>query len=347
MSENGWDTNAWNQLALVEPEPAADQGELALPDAFDALERRAEELRQPPRSTNTRKAWARACASYVEHLERFEQRGAHQGTPDAVVRWIVRLEADGLKPQSIAQLVGSVSGFASSHDLYNPCDHVTVKNALANLRRRHDADVRKRTPLSDEDIKRLVAPCDDSTKGIRDRAMVLALYATGMRRDSLVRLNCGDVELVPEGFRVTYRRSKTNQEGKRVEAQHVDTGNHDETCPVRALRRWLFLLYERHEDDAASPLFRSVNKGGRVQPGRMALRSVNYIVDELADRAKLELRRLGTHSFRRGHAHQLDKAGVPLQDIADSLGHRNIQTTRGYVDERPRFDRGTTKKLGL
>lgn len=336
------------QLELVAPtETVAVQGELALPDVFESIERRAQQLAEPPRAANTRRAWARACASYVEHLQSVEGRAPHQGTPDAVVRWIATLEAKGLKPQSIAQLVSSVGGFAKSQDAYDPTDHRDVRNALGNLRRQHDADVRKRRPVKTEEVRQLVAHCPDDTQGVRDRALILVLYATSMRRASLVALNCSDVEFVDEGMRVTLRRSKTDQVGK-GRVLNVDMGNNLETCPVRALRRWMGVLFELHLDiEDGAPLFHGLNKRREPRASRIALRSVNHIVDQAAKRAGLDVQRIGTHSFRRGHAHQLLDNGVQLVDVADSLGHASIDTTRGYADERPDWQRKTTKRLGL
>ena len=48
---------------------------------------------------------------------------------------------------------------------------------------------------------------------IRDRALLLSGFAGAFRRFELVALDVEDVEEVPEGLRVTIRRSKTDQEG--------------------------------------------------------------------------------------------------------------------------------------
>jgi integrase len=52
-------------------------------------------------------------------------------------------------------------------------------------------------------------------KGLRDRALLLLGFGGAFRRSELAALNVDDLEFTDDGLRVTIRRSKTDQEGRR------------------------------------------------------------------------------------------------------------------------------------
>ena len=95
---------------------------------------------------------------------------------------------------------------------------------------------------------------------------------------------------------MTLRRSKTDREsaGRKI---GIPYGSNPETCPVRILQAWI-----EQAGISAGPLFRSVSRHGRVQPGRLAGIDVARVVKKLAERARLDAAKYAGHSLRAGHA---------------------------------------------
>jgi hypothetical protein len=110
----------------------------------------------------------------------------------------------------------------------------------------------------------MVDATDAGIIGARDRALILLGFAGAFRRSELVRLNVEDCAFGKDGLTLTLRRSKIDQtgEGRKI---GIPYGSNPETCPVRTVHAWT-----EQAGVTAIPLFRSINRHGRVQPGRLS-----------------------------------------------------------------------------
>jgi hypothetical protein len=145
-----------------------------------------------------------------------------------------------------------------------------VREVLNGIRRirgtaQHGAD-----PLLGDAVKRITGACPDTLLGVRDRALVLLGFPGAFWRSELTRiLEVGDLTFTTQGLYIRLPRSKTDQEqaGRTVA---IGLGEHEESCPVRALRAWL---------DAAGiesgRVFRAVDHKGRVSPTALCPRSIS------------------------------------------------------------------------
>jgi site-specific recombinase XerD len=168
-------------------------------------------------------------------------------------------------------------------------------------------------------------------RSMRNRALLTLGWVGGMRRSEIADLQVADVQQVPEGLKVTIRRSKTDQEGKgRVVA--VPYGTWLQTCPVRSLRAWL---------DAAGlqegPLFRTVAPAGySVREYALTDRQIANVVKQCASRAGVEGRVSG-HSLRAGLVTSAVRAGKDARAIQGVTGHKTIEMLYRYVREQRAF----------
>ena len=110
-----------------------------------------------------------------------------------VVGYVLDLRARDYTRSTLARKIASLKTF---HEfLYTT--HVTAKNLAVSL---DSPRVERNTPksISAEQVQRLLAePAKDrSPKGVRDSAMLVMLYATGMRVTELISLDLMDVNLV-------------------------------------------------------------------------------------------------------------------------------------------------------
>jgi len=111
----------------------------------------------------------------------------------------------------------------------------------------------------------------DRLKDLRDRALLLIGFAGGLRRSELTAINFIDIERVREGIILTIRRSKTDQDGvgRKIGIPFGRTIH----CPPRALENWLSAARIEH-----GPVFRPVDRHGRVSVGQLSGETVSLIV---------------------------------------------------------------------
>jgi integrase len=90
-------------------------------------------------------------------------------------------------------------------------------------------------------LRQLLATCDRSNRGRRDRALLLFGFAAALRRAELVAIHVEDVAEIAGGLRLRITHSKTDQTGQGAEIG-LPRGRHAETCPVQAFHDWQAVL---------------------------------------------------------------------------------------------------------
>ena len=177
--------------------------------------------------------------------------------------------------------------------------------------------------------------------GARDRALVLLGFAGAFRRSELVALDVDDCGFEKNGLTVTLRRPKTDQDGVGRKIG-IPYGSNPETCPVPTIQAWIDTV-----GISAGPLFRSINRHGRIQAGRLSPVDVTRIVKKLATRAGLDPAKYADHSLRAGHATSAAIAGASERSIMNQTGHRSVQMVRRYIRDGSLFRENSVGNLGL
>jgi len=162
----------------------------------------------------------------------------------------------------------------------------------------------------------LDAPSADTDAGLRDRAILEVLYATGIRVGELVDMNMQDVNMT-EGIILV--------RGKGRKERLVPFG--DSAC--RALEKYysvrqrlLFSAGEEGRDMQAVFL--------NLKGGRLSARSVRRIMDRHILNLAVHLN-VSPHSLRHSFATHLMNAGADLRVIQELLGHVSLSTTQKYT----------------
>lgn len=169
--------------------------------------------------------------------------------------------------------------------------------------------------LSEPEAESLVGGTEEgSDLGIRDRAIIELLYATGMRVGELCGLRLTDIELETGVIRVV---------GKGDRERVVLAGQ----PAMRALSEYLnsvrpALVRERAYDGEAVFLGK---RGAPIDP-----RQVRRIVDREA-RALVGGEGLSPHTLRHTFATHLLANGADLRSVQELLGHKNVATTQIYT----------------
>lgn len=220
------------------------------------------------------------------------------------------LMSEGRSPRSVARAVACFRGFYRYLVIdgtlkHNPADDLRPPRAWAVLPRY----------LSVEEVDRLIAQPDVTTaRGLRDRALIELLYATGMRVSELVGLRPADVNLDASYLTCT---------GKGDKQRIVPIGDEAGDWVRRYVRESRPELLGRR----TSPrLFVNARGGG---PG---LTRVGFwkILKGYAIAAGLA-RTLSPHQLRHSFATHLLERGADLRAIQMMLGHADLSTTQIYT----------------
>ena len=170
----------------------------------------------------------------------------------------------------------------------------------------------------------------ERAKDMRDRTLLLIGFAGRFRRSEIVALNCEDVERVRQGLIVTLRRSKTDQEGAGCKVG-IPFGR-TRHCPVLALDRWLVVSGIK-----AGPVFRPVDRHGRIASERLSGEAVSLIVKGRVAAAGVDPTGFSGHSLRAGFATSAVQAGVSTLKIRAQTGHASDAMLARYIRDGELF----------
>jgi integrase len=268
--------------------------------------------------------------AYKADLEHFRAWGGDVPTTDVQLAAYLAEHATTLKVATLTRRLAAISIAHKAQRLPNPVSSHLVRATMRGVRREHGTAQRQAAPLLREDLFVVLAAMGDRLKDLRDRALLLVGFAGGLRRSELVAVNLSDFERVREGIILTIRRSKTDQDGvgRRIGIPFGRTIH----CPVRALEDWLNAA--RIEN---GPVFRPVDRHGRVSVGRLSGEAVSLTVrDRMAD-AGFDPTEYSGHSLRAGLATSATRAGVSTFKIRQQTGHASDVMLSRYVRDGELF----------
>jgi site-specific recombinase XerD len=244
--------------------------------------------------------------------------------PDTVAVYITEL-AETRKPSTIARRLTTIRKAHKIAKADDPTEYPAVQAVWEGIKRSKGTAPKKAKALLWKDIQLCLESIPDNPAGARDRALLLVGFCAALRRSEICALDVDDLERTEDGYILTIRRSKTDQEGRgrRVGIPQGLIGSD----PVEALDRWLAYV-------PGGALFRAVK--GQWIGGRLSGRAVSEIVKRITRRAKLPGRYSG-HSLRRGLATSAARAGVQMDRIRATTGHKSMRILQEYIDDGKLF----------
>jgi integrase/recombinase XerD len=257
-------------------------------------------------SPNTIESYARdlaGLAAFAEKLGR-EVGSLERRDLEAFVR---SLMASGLSPRSTARAVACVRGFfkfaAVEQQLdASPADDLRAPRAWAALPKFLDL----------EEVDRLLAQPDTATpRGLRDKALVSVLYATGLRVSELISLKLSNLHL-DEGYLTC-----------------VGKGDKERIVPVgQDATDWL----RRYMSESRPGLAASGSRWLFVNARGTPLSRVGFwkLLKEYGVKAGIS-RAISPHVLRHSFATHLLDRGADLRAIQMMLGHADLSTTQIYT----------------
>lgn len=272
---------------------------------------------------------ANTIAAYHTDLEQFRQFLHGEGvtqwaalTPQVLERFLSMLQTRGYRPATVARKVAAVRSFL--HFLFA---EGVITQELAEWLQMPKVGKRLPRTLSAAEVARLLeaTTVEQTPLGLRDRALLELLYATGMRASEVVRLKRSDVDVEAGVVRCWGKGDKERELPLYAAAQAT-------------LRHYLdegrdFLLQDVNEPT----LF--LNRAGKP----LTRQGLWFLVQHYAAAAGLE-GEVTPHTLRHSFATHLLDGGAELREVQQFLGHANINTTQIYTEissrrKRESYDR--------
>ena len=257
-----------------------------------------------------------------------------------IVHYVTEL-AEHVRVSTIQRRLTSISIAHSAAGYLSPTKNATVAALWRGIRREKGTAQHGKTPTLTHDIRAMVATLPETLLGLRDRALLLVGFAGAFRRSELVSLDIEDLERTRDGYVITLRRSKTDQEGHGRKIG-IPYGSHPQACAVRVLSDWL-----KAAGMTEGPVFRSVNRHGQLQRGRLTSQVVAQVVKRTAAAAGLDPAKYGGHSLRAGLVTSAAKAGKSERVIMKQTGHKSVQMVRRYIRDADLFADNAAAGIGL
>lgn len=259
-------------------------------------------------SGNTLEAYGRDLKRYFTFLEQKGISDARSVAPQTVVDFLVQIKSEGLSANSMNRALAALRGFYN----YLLQERVLEESPLTHIEL---AKVWMRLPdtVSREEMNRILSGPDNSTpSGLRDRAMLELLYATGLRVSELISLSMNSINW-QVGFLAV-----------------MGKGGKERVVPVG---RTAYDAVRRYVDEARPKFVRSkttevlfLNRFGRA----FTRQGLWKIIVGYAQKAGLQ-KNVHPHTFRHSFASHLLEGGADLRAVQVMLGHSDISTTQIYT----------------
>ncbi|SPP91999.1 site-specific integrase [Bradyrhizobium vignae] len=268
-------------------------------------------------SENSRRA-------YESDLREFERGGGSiPASPETVAEHLAQ-NAGRLSVATLVRRLASLSKAHQARRLPNPTRSALVRATIRGIKRTYGCAQRQAKPLLRDELIQVLDATGDKPKDHRDRALLLLGFAGALRRSELVALHLADVERVRQGVILHLLRSKCDQEarGQKIAIPFA----RGRWCPVVALDAWLTV-----SEISEGPIFRPVDRHGRVHGHRLSTEAVGEIVRQRVMAAGLDPSGYSGHSLRAGLATSAAQAGVPAWRIRAQTRHASEAMLARYI----------------
>lgn len=271
-------------------------------------------------SANTEISYERDLRKLEQFLKNKGIRRIRQVTETELNHYIEYLEQENFAASSISRSIASIRAFFQ----YFFNQGILPKNPADGLKA---PKVERKVPeiLSVDEVDLLLAKPDENTvKGIRDKAMLELLYATGIRVSELVHLSVKDINL-----KLNY--ISCNCEKK---SRAVPFGNTAKEAVEIYMSQSRDVLLKGKENQM---LF--INCNGTA----MSRQGFWKILKYYAKLAGIE-KEITPHTLRHSFAVHLLQNGADLRSVQEMLGHSDISTTQIYLSMNTNRIRTVYKK---
>ena len=258
------------------------------------------------KSNNTIQSYKRDISKYISYLTSLGITDICQTTKSTVLTYLVNLQNQGKAASTVSRTLASLR----SYYLFITNTSAKMTDPTINIEAPH---VEKKLPqiLSTKEVDRfLEQPSLSEPKGIRDKAMLELLYATGIRVSELIALSVSDVN-ISRGFIKCVSAKKE---------RYIPIGHIAKTALVNYLQNARPVMIT---DATQEVLFVNCNGTSLSRQGFWK------IVKQYGKQANIDVD-ITPHTLRHSFAAHLLENGADLKSIQEMLGHSDISSTQVY-----------------
>lgn len=327
--------------------------ELALSNSIqnrelDALVQQANKYLANGRAGNTGRSYASDLRDFRAFCEKYTAPYL-PSTPETVALYASSLASLGKSYATIKRRLAAITYAHRQPGIEDspaaPGKSFVLREVLAGIKRTLGSAQHGASPILTVDIRRIVAACPANLLGARDRSLLLLGLAMGARRSELATsIEVHDLTFTEQGLYILIRHHKTEQSAEGPRTVAVPVGEHSEICPVLATRAW---IEAAGIGDSGGPLFRAVDRRGKISASALSPRSIAKIFAKAAGRAgiKIAAENLSPHSLRAGMCTQAAINGAGKRQIAKTTGHRSTVMVQRYIRDAELFRDNASRGL--
>ncbi len=260
-------------------------------------------------SANTIEAYRRDIDSFKRYMEGNSANNLAAAVSTDITGYMLKLRSEGKSASTINRKLASLRAFYSflsgkGYIRCNPAAELTVPRSKT----------RELEYLSIDEIEQLLALPDETASGIRDRAILEIMYATGMRVNELIQAEVADVNTVL-GF--------VSFDGSHGKARIVPMGRAARAAVETYIKEARHQLLKGRED--CGILF--LNHYG--QP--LTRQGLWKIISGYGEKAGFETK-LTPHMLRNSFAVHMIENGADIKSLQELMGHEDITAMQIYMN---------------
>ena len=264
--------------------------------------------------------------------------------PKIVSIYLTHLSKDS-KISTLRRRLVSISMVHKLKGHYLDTKHPIIIENLMGIKRVKGSIQKGKKPILINHLKSIINAINQENiseiKKARDKSMVLIGFSGGFRRTELISIDNEDLEFVPEGLKITIKRSKTDQFGEGM-TKGLPYFANPEYCPVTNLKKWLEISKIKN-----GPIFRRFAKGSLITNKRLTDQTVVLLIKKYLNLAGIDNSNYSGHSLRSGFATAAAESGADERSIMAMTGHKTTQMVRRYIKEANIFKNNALNKIKL
>ena len=265
--------------------------------------------------------------------------------PKIVALYLTYLSGKDAKMSTLRRRLVSIGMIHKLKGHYLDTKHPVIIENLMGIKRSKGSIQRGKKPILINHLKAIINVIDElkteEIKKARDKTLILVGFGGGFRRTELVSIDHEDLEFVPEGVKITLRRSKTDQFGEGT-IKGLPYFSNEKYCPVVHLKKWIKI-----SNIQQGPIFRRFGKGSSLTTNRLTDQSVVLLIKRYLELAGIENKNYSGHSLRSGFATVSAESGADERSIMAMTGHKTTQMVRRYIKEANLFKNNALNKIKL
>jgi len=265
--------------------------------------------------------------------------------PKIVSLYLTHLSTKDIKMSTLKRRLVSIGIIHKLKGYYLDTKHPSIIENIMGIKRRKGSVQKGKKPLLINYLKQIINVIDedknDEIKTIRDRSIILIGFSGGFRRNEIVSLDYDDLDFVPEGLKITLKRSKTDQFGEGT-LKGLPYFESSQYCPVLSLKKWIKI-----SNINSGPLFRRFSKGSKLTDIRLTDQTVALLIKKYLNLVGIDSKNYSGHSLRSGFATSAAESGAEERNIMAMTGHKSPEMVRRYIKEANIFKNNPLNKIKI